>query len=61
MHKFFLANHEPIKLIAEHALLPVVHILISIHVYSVATLVAGLVVAAYVATAICQARARATA
>ena len=60
MHKFFMANHEPIKLIAEHALIPI-HLLISIHVYSVATLVAGLVVAAYVAAAVCQARARATA
>lgn len=55
MHKFLQANHEPIKLIAEHSVLPV-HLLLASHAYSIAALVAALVVFAYVAATVCKAR-----
>lgn len=55
MKNFFSRNHEPIKILTETSL-TIINFMVIGHVYTLATLAAGVVMVAYVTAAIFKAR-----
>lgn len=57
MHKFLTAHHVPLRILAEHSVLPV-HLALAAHAVNVGILLSTLTVTAYLASTIYQHRAQ---
>ena len=58
MNRFFHAHHEPVRILAENAALPLHVFVATTHAYTLAALAAGVIAIAYLISAVYQARAR---